>query len=66
MIDALLGLLALIGVLAGAFFAGGRKQRSKDKLERANVRKATEKRITDAIDDYDNGDGWRGKLRSRK
>ena len=66
MIDALVGLLALIGVLAGAFFAGGRKQRSKDKLERANQRKATEARITDAIDDYDNGDGWRLRLRSRK
>ena len=65
MIDALLGLLALIGVLAGAFFAGGRKQRSKDKLERANQRKATGERIKHAID-FANDDDWRNELRSRK
>jgi len=63
--DLLLGLMALVGLLAGAFFAGGRKQRSKDKLENENRRKATEGRIRHAID-FANDDDWRGRLRSRK
>ena len=65
MTDLLLGLMALVGLLAGAFFAGGRKQRSKDKLERANQRKATGERIKHAID-FANDDDWRNELRSRK
>ena len=64
--DLLLGLMALVGLLAGAFFAGGRKQRSKDKLERANQRKATEKRITDALDGVVvDDDDWVKRLRER-
>jgi len=65
MIDALLGLLALVGMLVAAFFAGGRKQRTKDAIERENVRKSTEGRIRHAID-FANDDDWRSKLHERK
>jgi len=65
MFDALLGLMALVGLLFGAFFAGGRKQKAKDKLENENRRRATEGRIRHAID-FANDDDWRGRLRSRK
>ena len=65
MIDILIGLLALVGMLAGAFFAGGRKQRTKDALERENVRKSTEGRIRHAID-FASDDDWRSKLHERK
>lgn len=65
LIGALIGLAALFGALAAAFFAGGRKQKAKDKLEHENRRKATEGRIRHAIDFVDDDD-WRGKLHKRK
>ena len=65
MIDALIGLLALVGLLVGAFFAGGRKQRANDAIENENRRRAVEGRIRHAID-FANDDDWRSKLHERK
>jgi len=57
--------LVIFGALAFlAYLFGGHKQRTKADIERENLRKATEGRIKDAIDNA--GGDWRGELHKRK
>jgi hypothetical protein len=65
MIEAIIGLVAVVGVIA-AFFAGGRNARKANEIDKENARIATESKIRGAIRDADNAHDWRDSLRERE
>ena len=65
MIEAIFGLVAVVGVIV-AFFAGGRNARKANEIDKENTRIATEVEIRGAIRDADNAHDWRDRLRERE
>ena len=65
MIDAIIGLVVIMGGLFGAFFFGKRKERKANDIDQENTRIATEGRIKGAIRDADSDPAWRDQLHDR-